>query len=180
MATSGKSSGRKSKRLTSSAEGSPASRFLWPESERELQTSAISGLRCYALLETSGHAMSWARMFLGSEITSTRYALTWKPRATKSSRLRFRLRLSELRTCDTGCSLWPTLTARDARTVAGCQDRPNRRGGKSLLPTLTANSRSGLQSHGKNAFLGQLNPRWTEWFMGLPENWTDLDALEMR
>lgn len=46
-------------------------------------------------------------------------------------------------------------------------------------PTPTANRRSGLQSHGQNAILGQLNPQWVEWLMGWPLGWTDLGVLEM-
>ena len=42
-----------------------------------------------------------------------------------------------------------------------------------LLPTLTANRWSGLQSHGVNAMLGPLNPEWCEWFMGFPIGWTE-------
>ena len=42
-------------------------------------------------------------------------------------------------------------------------------------PTPTANRRSGLQSHGRNAILGQLNPTWVEWLMGFPPGWTDLE-----
>lgn len=43
-----------------------------------------------------------------------------------------------------------------------------------LLPTPTANRRSGLQSHGVNAVEGSLNPAWVEWMMGYPEGWTDI------
>lgn len=44
-------------------------------------------------------------------------------------------------------------------------------------PTPTANRRSGLQSHGQNAILGQLNPQFVEWLQGWPIGWTDLGAL---
>ena len=47
-----------------------------------------------------------------------------------------------------------------------------RSSGAKLLPTLTANRWSGLQSHGVNAMLGPLNPEWCEWFMGFPIGWT--------
>src|ERR1700722_3397119 len=43
---------------------------------------------------------------------------------------------------------------------------------RGLLPTPTASRRSGLQSHGKNAILGSLNPDWLEWLQGLPTRWT--------
>jgi hypothetical protein len=39
-------------------------------------------------------------------------------------------------------------------------------------PTPTANRRSGLQSHGRNAILGPLNPTFLEWLMGFPIHWT--------
>ncbi len=47
-----------------------------------------------------------------------------------------------------------------------------------LWPTPTANRRDGLQSHGKNAITGQLNPTWVEWLMGFPAGWTDLEPSE--
>ena len=45
---------------------------------------------------------------------------------------------------------------------------------KGVMPTLTANRWSGLQSHGENAVLGPLNPEWCEWYMGFPIGWTEL------
>jgi hypothetical protein len=62
-----------------------------------------------------------------------------------------------------GSSL-PTLTKRDARTLKGGQDRPNKTGGPSLLQTMLNDGHT----------TGRLNPRWCEWFMGFPENWTKL------
>src|SRR3990167_1807991 len=48
--------------------------------------------------------------------------------------------------------------------------RRTRETGSGLWPTPTATRRSGLQSHGKNALLGQVNPAFLEWLMGLPIN----------
>jgi hypothetical protein len=48
-----------------------------------------------------------------------------------------------------------------------------------MLPTPTANRWSGLQSHGKNAILGPLNPEFVEWLMGFPIGWTELEPSEM-
>jgi len=61
----------------------------------------------------------------------------------------------------------PTLTRRDARTLKGGQDRPNRTGGKSLLQTLLD---EGFTD-------GRINPRWAEWYMGFPQTWTQLAPL---
>jgi hypothetical protein len=81
--------------------------------------------------------------------------------------------------------MWPTPQAHDAQK--GYAERVGRfgteHGGRNLndwvqqWPTPTANRRSGLQSHGKNAITGQLNPTWVEWLMGFPLEWTDLKDL---
>ena len=170
-----------SSRSISSAADSPVNLGLWSESELESGTTAISGRKCAALLRISGQCGSWAKTFLESEITSTRFVTIWKPVVMKSSRLKFRLRLLERRTSDTGHSLLPTLLARDSRSVRGSQDRPGRQGGASLLPTLTKSSgqkSSGLQANGKTYGPSRLNPEWAEWFMGFPRGWTDLPGGE--
>ena len=54
------------------------------------------------------------------------------------------------------------------------QPRPNDWGDlqAARMPTLTANRRSGLQSHGVNVITGQLNPTFVEWLMGFPKDWS--------
>ena len=47
-----------------------------------------------------------------------------------------------------------------------------------MMPTLTSNRWSGLQSHGENAMLGPINPEWAEWYMGFPIGWTELPPSE--
>lgn len=75
--------------------------------------------------------------------------------------------------------LWPTPRA-SANENRQKKLTPSQQAGKhglslaamaNLWPTPTANRRSGLQSHGKNAILGVLNPRWVEWLMGFPIKW---------
>jgi hypothetical protein len=75
---------------------------------------------------------------------------------------------------------------RTPRASDGEKGGPNQTdGGPSLsnqashMPTPTANRRSGLQSHGKNAILGSLNPDWVELLMGWPLSWTALVPLDM-
>lgn len=84
--------------------------------------------------------------------------------------------------------LWPTPQAHDAKP--GMAKRVGRYGTRAgarnlndevqMWPTPTANRRSGLQSHGTNAILGQLNPRWVEWLMGYPDGWTELPPSATR
>ena len=49
-----------------------------------------------------------------------------------------------------------------------------------MWPTPTTDRYSGLQSHGCNAILGQLNPTWVEWLMGYPLGWTACAAWATR
>ena len=80
---------------------------------------------------------------------------------------------------------WPTPTTRDYKdgSAESCKNVPvNGLLGRAVhqeWPMPTANHRSGLQSHGCNAILGSLNPRWTEWLMGFPDGWTELKPSEM-
>lgn len=76
--------------------------------------------------------------------------------------------------------LWPTPGA-SANENRQTQDHtPSQAAGKhglslaamaNLWPTPTASLRSGLQSHGRNAILGVLNPQWVAWLMGYPTDW---------
>jgi len=191
MATSKKSTGRKSNPLTSSAEGSPANLSLWQGGEEARQTSAISGLKCYALLEASDRVGSWARTFLASALTSTRYALTWRERATKSSHLRFRLRLSALPISGTDSFLWPTARAHEKSQNKNFPERgyalsmavklwptPTRRDCHSRGPTEGARRSPSLDHLATGGNGGTLNPTWVEWLMGFPTGWTDLEHSE--
>ena len=80
----------------------------------------------------------------------------------------------------------PTPLARDARRFAGAACL--RRAGTQplavmvgrMLPTPTANRRSGLQSHGRNALSGALNPEFVCWMMGFPPGWTSCEPLGRR
>jgi len=88
-------------------------------------------------------------------------------------------------TLDVAVQLWPTPRSADSLihgTIDAARNRaltPGRRWkahleeAVGLMPTPTANRWSGLQSHGQNALLGQLNPTWVEWLMGYPAGWTD-------
>jgi hypothetical protein len=79
---------------------------------------------------------------------------------------------------------WPTPTTQDAKNDGGpSQFKRNTiplNAAVKMWPTPTANRRSGLQSHGTNAILGQLNPRWLEWLMGYPDGWTELELSVTR
>jgi hypothetical protein len=74
----------------------------------------------------------------------------------------------------TAKSKWPT--PKGSASNYG-RPRENDRGDlqAAVLPTPTANRRSGLQSHGVNVVTGQLNPMWVEWLQGFPLGWTEAE-----
>ena len=92
----------------------------------------------------------------------------------------------------TAAKLWPTASARDWKdtpgmatkgvnpdgTIRNRTDQLARAVYAEQWPTPTASRRSGLQSHGKNAILGSLNPDWVEGLMAFPRGWTDLGKPE--
>jgi hypothetical protein len=78
---------------------------------------------------------------------------------------------------------WPTPRASEHSSYQydhGDHDKPRLTltGMARMFPAPVANRWDGLQTHGKNAITGALNPRFVEWLMGYPDGWTDLEDLE--
>ena len=99
---------------------SPASPLVQQESGPGHPTTDIYGRRCLESFEKLAPPMSWRRTFAASLVGmtgwfSTRCALTWKVKATKSSRPYFQLQASRTaRTKETGSGSWlPTPVAWD-------------------------------------------------------------------
>ena len=67
----------------------------------------------------------------------------------------------------TECSFWPTPTASNAKGAAKNRFRTS--------PTYRGNLDEAVRDSPSS---GQLNPNWTEWLMGFPLEWTDLDVSE--
>lgn len=63
--------------------------------------------------------------------------------------------------------MYPTMTARDGRTLKGARDR-KRDGGKSLVQTQLD------EVHTE----GSLNPDWVSRMMGYPDGWLDVGPME--
>ena len=136
-----------------------------PDSAEARAMTATSGRRCLELSTSCGLLGSLERMLLTSSIwRSTMCFLTWKVKATPHGRLWFQLAASALRTKDTDLQSWPTPTAMDAAGLARHQ-------------VVASMPEGGLPGGGGT---GNLNPEWTEWLMGFPTGWTELDASETR
>ncbi len=100
-------------------EGSPASPSLLPGSEAARQTTASSGRRCLESYRYSNRHGYSLRTLVASLLSTTDWSssvcyLTWREKATKSSRLLFQLAPSTPRTGAIGCGLWPTPQAADS------------------------------------------------------------------
>ena len=124
---------------------SPVSHSQWPGSDSAKKMSATSGRRCYEQFARLNQGTSWAKMFVEYLIGRTdwwsmRCTLTWKVKATKSSRLYFLLQASTHRTEETESGLLPTPLTNDSK---GKENSPSeaKRGSLSgafangLLPT---------------------------------------------
>lgn len=101
-----------------SPEASPANPSASPESAKVQKMSATCGPKCCEQFSRFNHVGLWAKTFSALLVgrkgwSSSRCALIWRLRATKSRRLYFQLAVSELRTDDTELGLLPTLTAID-------------------------------------------------------------------
>lgn len=150
---------------------SPASRSLKPGSDEARAMTVTSGRRCLELSRSCGLLGSLERMLLTSSTwRSTMCFLTWKAKATPRGRLWFQLAASALRTKDTDLQSWPTPTAMDAAGLAR-HLRKDATGTRSML----LSQKVAYLSRGGS---GNLNPEWTEWLMGFPVGWTELNASE--
>jgi hypothetical protein len=148
-------------------------------------------LGTYGLISTGSSASNALQSSLESRLEmqklgSTLFPLTWKGKATPSGRRYYQLVPLVRNTGGIASGLLPTPQARDfmpAHTAAYVTEKRRQGHGMAnlndfvahehlgLWPTPTASRRSGLQSHGKNAILGVLNPQWVAWLMGYPTNW---------
>jgi hypothetical protein len=112
--------------LTSSPAPLPVNPSPAPEREKDQAMTVTSGLRCLQSFGRLPRAGLWQRMFLDCLVRKGGWysrvcALTWKLRATKSSRLYFQLAAKTLPTDGTGFGSWQDglLRTPDASVVTG-------------------------------------------------------------
>ena len=98
-------------------------------------TTVTSGQKCCALYKKQGQLGSLVRMLLGSLTWhSTRCALTWKVKVTKSNRSLFQLAPLTRHTEETGFGLWATPNSMDSlppRQAEDCSTNQKNREGRS-------------------------------------------------
>ena len=194
---------RDTKRSLFSQAASPASRSATQDEEKARQMTATSGQTCFESYRTSSQTGSSLKtcvgLLLGTTVWySSRCALTWKAKATKSNRLLFQLVPSTPRTAETESGLLPTVqtqglnvckngksipitlptpvasdyeggVCKDARIENGRWLRTNAKGQKFGVKVRDAVGATGAKTGEKL----RLQPAMPEWMMGFPEKWTE-------
>lgn len=185
-------------------EVSPASHSAAPDEEKERQTTASSGRKCYELYASFLPTGSSVRMLVASLLGTTAWYsgkrfLRWKARGTKSKHLLFRLVPSTHRIEGTEYGLLAT-TKSGKRGPDYAKIKRSKTGisletAITMLPTPAARdykSDVGNQSDeelygkkgkplpriisgGKKTGL-KLQPAFVEYMMGYPQGWTDLNS----
>ena len=167
-----------------------ASPFPWPESKPGKTTSVISSLKCSGLSPSLSRITSSVKTYLEScQLPLKTLSRVWSVKAIGASCLILKLRLSERRIGEKESSLWlSTLTAYSGtkgRSAAWAKGKtPTPQEFVRLYPTHRVGGSKGSSpvgvKHGDLAAVigGQLNPEWTEWFMGFPIGWTELEPSE--
>lgn len=163
----------KTKHSLFSLADSPASHSVTQGEEKARQMTATSGQTCLKSLKMSSQTGSSLKMCAASLLGtmawySSKCALTWKTKTTKSNRLLFQLAPSMPRTGETGSGL--LLTPRTRETVEDLKKfkaRMSKHSNGTTIPNLA--TQIGIKTGEKL----RLQPAMPEWMMGFPERWTE-------
>lgn len=163
----------KTKRSLFSQEASLASHLAMQGEEKAQQMTATSGQTCFELYKTSSQTGSSLKMCVGLLLGTTawyssRCALTWRAKVTKSNRLLFQLVPSTPRTDETGSGLLLTPRTRETeQDLEKFKARMAKYRNGTTMPNLA--TQIGAETGEKL----RLQPAMPEWMMGFPERWTE-------
>lgn len=163
----------KTKRSLFSQEVSPASRSAKLDEEKARQMTVTSGRTCFESYRTSNQTGSSLKMCVASLLGTTawyssRCALTWKAKVTKSNHLLFQLAPSTPRTAEIGSGLLLTPTTRESeQDLEKFKARMSKYRNGTTMPNLA--TQIGAETGEKL----RLQPAMPEWMMGFPEKWTE-------
>lgn len=161
---------------TYGAGGSPVSHSAWPVLEGVPRIGGIFGRVLPDSLAKLGHDGSFLKTSQGYcqltlEGSLEGFSETWPRAGMLLNGTVFLLRPLVLLTGETDCGLLPTPTVGDSKNAANKtaqRKNPNSKhhDGTTLVDAVRMGGR------------GMLNPRWVEWLMNFPDEWTALDASE--
>lgn len=138
------------------------------ESDSEKKMTATCGPKCLELYRRLNRPTLWAKTLAGylvgtGDWYSTRCALTWRLKGTRSQFSYFQLQASTHRTNESGFGLLPTPTTRDWKGARSAE----------ALEAAGRNSKNSLPDYFAEAGKTfQLNPRFVLEMMGFPSDWT--------
>lgn len=154
--------------LTLSQEDSPASHTVLREKERERRMKGIFGPSSSASLKSFNQEPFWVKTCLAYYLPYMRtFAPIWKKQVTRSGRSVYRLTLSVRTMRDTGWQLFASPRAsQDFKPIR--KQTPQEHCGKH------GNALCGSIGIVAPELIGQhINPQFSAWLMGFPEDWLD-------
>ncbi len=148
-------------------EDTHASHLARLEESGQKPTNATCGRKCGGLCENCDQLGSLEKMLRATlPVASVASLMTWRQTATPQGHSVSQLLPSRRNILESGFSLWRTPNAYVVYP-------------KSNVKKLTGRTPKDPQVGLADQIGGRPNPRWVEWLMGFPDNWTDLEASEM-